>query len=365
VRPVNSNVNWTATVASAAASWLTVTSGSPGSNVGSFTYSVAANPGTSRTGLITVAGGGLSAVLTVTQAAFQPSIVVGNPNPSPVAAAGQAGITASITANVSWTATVEAGATSWLSVTGGSPGTNSGTLTYAVGSNSQGARSGVITIAGGGTSATLTVSQASGVPFITLGNTNPPAVSANGQSGLTVSVSSNVSWTATVGAAFTSWLSITGGSTGTNNGTLTYSVGANSNAARTGTITFSGGGASATLNVAQATGILTPSFAVVGSCTVDKNPSPTDNSDQNKVTGCTLNASASTGPIQTYEFHWGSASSPDMFAAPQSTPVFSSGGVAPCGFSGQGAPDLYLVIRNGGASANLPMTITLTKLSPC
>jgi hypothetical protein len=364
---VNSNLNWTATVEAGAASWLSVTGGSPGTNTGAFTYSVGPNTGAARTGLITVAGGGLSATLTVTQSAFQPSIVVGNPNPTQVAAGGQSGITASITANVSWTASVESGAASWLSITGGSPGNNNGTLTYAVAANVSVGRTGIITIAGGGATATLTVSQAAGVPFITLGNQDPSTVSANGQlSGLSVSVSSNVTWSAAVDAGFGSWLSITGASTGTNNGSIAYSVQPNTGAARLGTITFSGGGApSVKLNVRQATGILTPALTWDGrTCQMVTNGGVGNLA--NKWDGCTLNASGSTGPIQTYQFFFDNPNPGPMGNASSASSI--SSGFAPCGYSGGSTSNVnvYVVITNGGSSAqSAPISILVAKNGQC
>jgi len=79
---VSSNVSWTAS--SNATGWLTVSPGS-GSNNGTLTLSAQANSTTSsRTGVITVIGGGLSQSVTVTQAGTVAStcpvdeVVVGN-----------------------------------------------------------------------------------------------------------------------------------------------------------------------------------------------------------------------------------------------------------------------------------------------
>ncbi len=61
---VEANVSWTATTN---ASWIAITSGSSGSANGPVTYSVATNSGPSRTGTITVSGGGISRIFTVNQ----------------------------------------------------------------------------------------------------------------------------------------------------------------------------------------------------------------------------------------------------------------------------------------------------------
>jgi len=63
-----------------------------------------------------------------------------------------------------------------------------------------------------------------------------PSASASGQ---TINVTANVPWTATNTA---SWITITGGASGTGNGTVTYSTAQNTGPARSSTITVSGGG---------------------------------------------------------------------------------------------------------------------------
>ena len=68
-------------------------------------------------------------------------------------------------------------------------------------------------------------------------------------SGQTIGVAANVPWTA---LASPPWITITGGSSGSGNGAITYSVPANSGAARSGTITVSGGGISRAFTVNQA-----------------------------------------------------------------------------------------------------------------
>ena len=70
-----------------------------------------------------------------------------------------------------------------------------------------------------------------------------------GANGKEFSVTGNVPWRATSSA---SWLTVTKGASGTGNGTVTYSVAANTGAARTGTIRVSAGGVSATYTVKQA-----------------------------------------------------------------------------------------------------------------
>jgi hypothetical protein len=67
-------------------------------------------------------------------------------------------------------------------------------------------------------------------------------------SGQTIGVTANVSWTATESL---SWVTITTGSSGSGNGTITYSITENTAAARTGAITVSGGGITRSFTVDQ------------------------------------------------------------------------------------------------------------------
>jgi peptidase C25-like protein/Ig-like domain-containing protein/all-beta uncharacterized protein len=79
--------------------------------------------------------------------------------------------------------------------------------------------------------ATLTVSTFS------LSSTGQVFPSTGGTSSLNVIVAGSCAWTA---VSNDSWITVTGGASGAGNGTVSYSVGANSGGARTGTITAAG-----------------------------------------------------------------------------------------------------------------------------
>ena len=80
-------------------------------------------------------------------------------------------------------------------------------------------------------------------------NQSDVAVDRRGSGGGTVTVTNGAScaWTATSNAT---WITIASGASGTGNGTVTFSVAANSGVARTGTLTIAGG----TFTVTQASG---------------------------------------------------------------------------------------------------------------
>ncbi|HRH23172.1 MAG TPA: BACON domain-containing carbohydrate-binding protein [Candidatus Magasanikbacteria bacterium] len=238
---VTSNVTWTV---SDNETWLTVSPIS-GSNNGSFTItaSQANTSASARTGTVTVTGGSLVRIITVTQAAADSLTVT--PAISNVGT-GAGTINVAVTSNVSWTVSDDA---PWLTVSPAS-GSNNGNFTISYQSNtSASARTGTVTITGGGITRTVTVNQ--GFITVTPATVN---VSPGAGTGQTFTVSSNVSWSVSDDAP---WLaaSVTNGS---NNQTVTISYNANSGAARSGIITITDGGISRTVTVNQGFLIATP-----------------------------------------------------------------------------------------------------------
>ena len=133
-------------------------------------------------------------------------------------------------AGCAWTATSSA---DWITITAGSGGTGDGTVSYSVGSNSGTARSGSMTIAG----QTFTVDQ-DGLTCsysISPQSISLPSTGWNGT--ITVMTTTGCPWTATSNA---SWVTITAGAAGSGNGSVSYNVAANSNAARSGSVTVAG-----------------------------------------------------------------------------------------------------------------------------
>ncbi|MBF8277623.1 MAG: hypothetical protein HW390_2696 [Candidatus Brocadiaceae bacterium] len=143
---------------------------------------------------------------------------------------GSVEVTAS-SGSCSWTAVSSA---YWLTITSGSSGTGNGTVAYEVLANTGSSpRTGTMTIAG----RTFTVTQDGFSCSYTLSPTSQ-TFSAGGGAG-TVGVTSSsgsCGWTA---VSNTAWVTITAGGSETGNGTVYYSVSANtSKTLRTGTITI-------------------------------------------------------------------------------------------------------------------------------
>jgi hypothetical protein len=120
--------------------WVTILSGASSTGAGSVTYSVQPNTGNARTGTLTVAGQTVTISQTKCTYAIAPTSQTFN------AAGGTGGPVAVTTqSGCDWTAVSKA---SWITVTTGSSGSGSGTVTFSVAANTGGDRTGTLTIAG-------------------------------------------------------------------------------------------------------------------------------------------------------------------------------------------------------------------------
>ncbi len=126
--------------------------------------------------------------------------------------------------------------TSWLTVTGGASGSGSGTVAFSAAANSSiNSRTGTLTIAG----QSFSVTQ----PGLTCTYSIVPtsgSVPAGGGTGSTgVTSPAGCAWTGV--SNNTSWLTVTGGASGSGSGTVAFSAAANSStSSRTGTLTIAG-----------------------------------------------------------------------------------------------------------------------------
>ncbi len=159
--------------------------------------------------------------------------------------ASQITTTATITANVAWTASSNQ---SWVTLQQTS-GSGNGSMTFTVSTNTTtSARTAIITISGGGITRTIAISQSGTVASLTVS----PVAFAPSSAGITnfpITVTANVAWTVTSNQA---WATVSPAS-GTNNGTFSLTVAANaSTTQRTASITISGGGITQTITITQA-----------------------------------------------------------------------------------------------------------------
>jgi hypothetical protein len=214
---------WTATTADG---WITITGGAAGNGNGTVTFTVAANAGPARTGTITAA----TQTFTVTQTNGCSYTI--DAASQTIGAAGGAGtpVNVSTVAGCTWTASTTA---TWISLTSGANGNGNGTVNFTVAADTGVARTGTITIAG----QTFTVTQTSGCSYTI--NPASQSIGAAGGAGTPVSVSTvaGCAWTASTAAP---WISITSGASGSGNGTVNFTIAADTGPARTGTITIAG-----------------------------------------------------------------------------------------------------------------------------
>jgi hypothetical protein len=214
------------------AAWITITAGASGAGNGTSQYAVAANPtSTARSGTITAAG----QTITISQGGTSSTCMYGiSPNSASYPATASSGSVAVTTqAGCAWSASSQA---AWITITAGATGSGNGTVQYTVAANTGAAgRTGTLTVA----TQQVTITQAGTAPACTYNATPPSAFYpvTGGAGTIAVTTSAGCAWTATSQAA---WITITGGGTGTGNGTVQYAVAPNSGAGRSSTIIVGG-----------------------------------------------------------------------------------------------------------------------------
>ena len=223
------------------ADWITITAGGDGSGPGSVAYSVAANQGPSRNGLITVAG----RTFTIEQASSCKYTI--SPSARDLGNVGET-VTVSVTTNplCSWTAKSNA---SWMGVVSGASGNGDGNVQLAIADNTGESRTGTATIGGH----TFTVNQAGCQATLSPTYQLIPPVGAVGA--FTVNTLDTCPWRAEPSA---SWIEITSGPAGTGPGTVGFRAHPNSGAARRGTISVLGQSFSVQQEASSSTAELAP-----------------------------------------------------------------------------------------------------------
>jgi len=203
-----------------------ITSGNNGSGNGTINYIVAPNlDPTQRFGSMTIAGQSFF----VTQAAgcsfsITPGLDIFGIN------GGTGSVTVNTAAGCAWTASANA---SWLTLIGGHGGTGNGTVNYSVAANSGTYRTGTMTIAG----RTFSVAQV-GSCNATIGPTSKSFFSGGGTGTVYVRAPAGCNWTA---SSNSSWVTITSATTGSGDGSITYSVAVNGTGApRTASLSIAG-----------------------------------------------------------------------------------------------------------------------------
>ena len=236
------------------ASWITVTGGASGTGNGTVSIDVAPNTGLERSGTVAIAG----QIYTLSQTAAgapvpECTFSLSSASQSIGAAGGPVSLTVLAGGGCAWTAASHA---PWLTITAGTSGAGDGAVQISVAANgSSAARTGTATIAG--QSFTVNQSGVSSTPCaysLSASSQSVGAASTTGSVGVTTDT--GCAWSAT---ANVSWLSITAGASGTGNGTVQFSVAANTDSTpRAGTLTVAG----QTFTVDQAAASVTCSYSL-------------------------------------------------------------------------------------------------------
>ena len=234
-----SGCSWTAT---SNAGWINIPSGGSGTGNGTVAYNILSNSDcVSRTGTVTVAG----QTFTVIEAGGSGSFSISPANVSVGSGGGSGSVGVTAGSGCNWTATSNVG---WITIANNGSGTGNGTVNYSVAANTGNcaSRIGTMTIAG----KTYTVTEDADAGSF---GVNPTSASAPANGGLgTIAVTAsagNCSWTASSGVG---WITISSGSSGMGNGSVNYTVAANTSNCiqRTGNLTVAGN----TFTLTQAAG---------------------------------------------------------------------------------------------------------------
>ena len=266
-----SGCSWSA---SADVGWISFAGSTSGSGSGTLRVNIARNPGDERRigsivlgnlrATVTQAGPGTPesgppapgtpAPGTPTPGAPAPGCTyqAGSSNTAVAASGGTVTVSVSTGGGCAWTASSGA---DWVTVASASGGTGNGSVAFNVAANTGGARSGTLTVAG----QTFTVTQAAAASAAacsySIGSTSASMAAQGGTGTVAVSAGGNCAWSASSGAG---WISITSGGSGTGNGSVAFSVAANTAGARSGTLTIAG----QTFSVTQAAAVVSCSYSL-------------------------------------------------------------------------------------------------------
>src|SRR5579859_6248294 len=224
----SSNCAWTAI---SNVGWISISeNSSAGVGNGTVSYTVAANTSSSAlTGTVTIAG----QTFTIIEPGAPCTYSLSSTGASYSSGSGSDSVNVTAPNGCAWTAN---NTNSWVTITGGtSSGAGNGTVSYSYSANVSGAtRSGVIVIGG----QSYNVIQTSVACAYTLSSASVSYSSGGGSGSVNVTAGSSCGWTATSNVG---WITITSGTSGTGDGTVSYSVAANtSSSTLTGTVTIAG-----------------------------------------------------------------------------------------------------------------------------
>jgi len=205
--------------------FISVTSGSAGNDNGTVTFTIAVNAGSARSGTLTIAG----QTVTVNQAAPDCAYTLSTTSFGFQQPGGTGTVTVTAPSGCTWTAVSNAG---FITVTSSASGSGNGSVTFRVFPGiGEGPRAGTLTVAG----QTVTVNQNDVCDTMVPSSISVPA--GGGMFSFWVDAPGLCPWTASTNSSF---IAVTGKSSGQGGGTVTFTVAANSGASRSGVIAVLG-----------------------------------------------------------------------------------------------------------------------------
>jgi hypothetical protein len=333
--------------AASSATWITLTGATSGTSNGTVPYSVAANSSTAqRTGTLTIAG----QTFTVTQAGAACTYAITPTSRSLTASTATGSVSVTAGTGCAWSA---ASSATWITLTGATSGTSSGSVPYSVAANTGTAqRTGTLTIAG----QTFTVTQAGAACTYAITPTSRSLTASAATGSVSVTAGTGCAWSA---ASSATWITLTGATSGTSNGSVPYSVAANSSTAqRTGTLTIAGQTFTVTQAGAACTYTITPTSqsataaASSGSASVSAGTgcewSATSNATWLTLSGTTTGSGSGTVPFGI-EANLGTAERTGTLTIAGQTLTVTQAG-APCSYSI--TPASQTVAAGGGSGSS-------------
>ena len=295
--------SWCSWSSSTAFPWIHTASSGTGS--GTVTFTVDANAGAARSGSISAGG----QTFAISQAAADCSYALSPTSSGTLASSASSG-TFSVTSS-SWCSWSSSTTFPWIHTA--SNGTGSGSVSFTVDANTGAARSGSIFVGG----QTFAVSQDAAGCSYSISPASSGTLSASGASG-TFSVTSS-SWCSWSSSTTFPWIHTS--SSGTGNGTTTFTVDANTGAARSGSISVGG----QTFAVSQAAAACSYSISPASSGTL---PSISGGGSFNVTAGSWCSWTATSGDTWLHVSSSGTGNGPVTFTLDANSGAARNGSIS-------------------------------------
>ena len=214
---------------SSAAEWIAITSSTSGQGAGSVEYVAASNPRASeRRGALLVS----ERRVELTQAAASCQLALAPSSVAVSAGGGEGVIAVNATEGCDWAATSDV---DWLTVVTASSGNGAGSLRFRAEANAGPARNGSIRV--GNRSVSVQQHGVGGACTFAIARTETVVPATGGTDVIGVTAAANCPWTA---QSHDSWIVVTGGASGSGNGSVILTIAPNLGGQRHGTATIAG-----------------------------------------------------------------------------------------------------------------------------